>query len=130
MDETPQPNKPALSLERKDDFESRYANVTRYESNVFDLKVLFGEIDLGQTGKEIHRLHTGMTIPWSLVKLVIFYLNVNLILHEAQNGKVNIAPSQIPPRPPENVMGGQETETSRRASEAVQKLYADFMASL
>jgi hypothetical protein len=94
---------PKLKTVRDEDFENIYANVVRYESNAFDLKVVLGEIDLSGA-VETHRMHTGLTIPWSAAKIAIYYLTVNIMFHEALNGKVKLPPSQIPPMlelPPE-----------------------------
>jgi hypothetical protein len=95
--------KPKLKTERDEDFTDIYANVVRYESNAFDLKVVLGEIDL--SGEiETHRMHTGLTIPWSAAKIAIYFLHVNVLFHEALNGKIKLPPSQIPPMvdaPPE-----------------------------
>jgi hypothetical protein len=97
--------KPKLDTKYDDDFTNVYANVVRYQSNAFDLKVVLGEIDL--SGEiETHRMHTGLTIPWSAVKIAIYYLTVNVMFHEALNGKIKLPPSQTPPMvdPPPEVM--------------------------
>ncbi len=93
MDDT---KKPKLITERDNDFTNLYANVVRYESNAFDLKIVLGEIDL--SGEiETHRMHTGLTVPWSAAKLAIYFLHVNVLFHEALNGKIKLPPSQMPP---------------------------------
>jgi hypothetical protein len=97
--------KPKLETKYDDDFTNVYANVVRYQSNAFDLKVVLGEIDL--SGEiETHRMHTGLTIPWSAAKIAIYYLTVNVMFHEALNGKLKLPPSQTPPmvEPPPEVM--------------------------
>src|ERR1700683_1193430 len=89
------PSVPAVQTE---DFRSRYANNARFEATVFDLKILFGETDL-KTGSEIVQQHTAVTIPWALVKVLIYWLQVNFEVTEATVGKVAIPPTQIPPPP-------------------------------
>jgi hypothetical protein len=86
---------PPPKFERDPDLISEYANSARFESTVYDLKIIFGQTDLA-SGSEIIRQHTAITIPWSLVKIALYYLQVNLIVHEGNNGKVTIPPSQIP----------------------------------
>lgn len=91
-----QPPAPApLRFERSNDFSPVYANNARFEATVWDLKLIFGEVDLS-SGNEVVIQHTAITVPWSLVKLLIFFLQGNLILHEAQNGKVRVPPNQLP----------------------------------
>jgi hypothetical protein len=95
--------KPKLDTKYDDDFANIYANVVRYQSNAYDLKIVLGEIDLSGD-IETHRMHTGLTIPWSAAKIAIYYLTVNVMFHEALNGNIKLPPSQIPPMieaPPE-----------------------------
>lgn len=81
---------------RGPDFVDRYANNLRLESSVWDLKLVFGSVDQFAIPVAL-RQHTGVTIPWSEAKLVVYYMYLNILLHEVQNGKVTIAESVWPP---------------------------------
>src|SRR5882724_6093981 len=91
-----------LQFKRVEDFISRYANNVNLEVSVWDLKLLFGELQqpLGESGFVEH--HTAITIPWLQVKILSLYLQLNLLLHEAINGKINVPLNVMPPiQPPD-----------------------------
>jgi hypothetical protein len=89
--QTPSP----LDFKRDDDFVSLYANNVRFEPNVWDLKMVFGELDQS-TGTTIVDQHTAISVSWRQAKLLAYYVGVNLIIHEADNGPVYLPPSVIP----------------------------------
>ena len=95
----PEQNTPSgpINLERSEDFASFYANHIWYENSVWDLKLLFGEVDQSKTNTVLQ--HTGITLSWLQVKLLIYFLQVNLAFNELQNGNVNIPLSVMPPAP-------------------------------
>ena len=93
-EDIPQPA-PA-TFERTQDFTEAYANNVRFESTVLDLKMIFGQSDL-RTGKEVVEQHTAITLPWPLVKIFIYFLTLNMMGHESQNGPITIPPIHIPP---------------------------------
>src|ERR1700680_463733 len=97
--ETAPPQQQVPAFEHTEDFASLYADNVRFESTVWDLKLIFGEIDLS-SGSEIVKQHTAITIPWSLAKLVIFFLQLNVSIQELLSGTVIVPPSQIPPPAP------------------------------
>jgi hypothetical protein len=114
MNET---QKPKPDTKYNDDFNNLYANVVRYQSNAFDLKVVLGEIDLsGEV--ETHRMHTGVTVPWAAAKIAMYYLAANVLFHEALNGKIKLPPSQTPPM--------VEPPTEAMNDPAQRKLYEDL----
>jgi hypothetical protein len=90
---TPTPEIPKLEF----DFESVYANNARFEPSVWDLKFLFGELEQ-HTGREVVTFHTAVTMPWLQVKLLSYYVRLNLAIHEL-NGKIAVPPSLTPPLP-------------------------------
>jgi hypothetical protein len=123
-------SKPRLTLERTPDFVSRYANHVRFESTVFDLKVVFGQTDLSNPPHEVVFQHTAMTIPWADAKLILYYLTVQLIFQEADNGTVvvppNQAPAPLPPLPPHL----KNNEAAQRAHETAAKYRESFLAMM
>ena len=85
----PQP----LKNQRSQDFASVYANNVSFEPSIWDLKLVFGELD--QSSGVIAQ-HTSMTIPWSMAKLLMYHLRLNLLSHEIVYGKIAIAQDVIP----------------------------------
>jgi hypothetical protein len=73
--EFPNAGQPQPQNKRSPDFESLYSNNFAFESSVWDFKIIFGELD--QTLGVIEQ-HTAMTLPWSGVKLLIYYLETNV----------------------------------------------------
>ena len=96
--------KPEIEFRRDEEFASLYANHVRYETSVWNLRLVFGELDLTVFDKEVVNQHTAITLPWLQVRLMIYFLQVNLAVHEARHGKV-ILPSAVahivPPLPNE-----------------------------
>jgi hypothetical protein len=83
-----------LKLKYDEDFEVLYANHIQYELNAFDFKLIFGQLDMGsEPGVEVVNQHTAMSIPWAVAKLMLYFLQVNVALHEAISGKVPLPPS-------------------------------------
>jgi len=97
-DQTSSKPEKGSKLDSEFEFESVYANNTRCELSVWDLKVLFGEL-MQHTGKESVEWHTAVTLPWMQVKILIYYLRVNLALHEFMCGPLNVHPNVMPPKP-------------------------------
>jgi hypothetical protein len=86
------------------DFDSVYANNARFEISVWDLKIVFGQLDQSSE-KPVVDWHTAVTLPWVQAKLLSYYLQVNLAAYEAEQGRIRIpasvAPPEFPPVPPE-----------------------------
>jgi hypothetical protein len=92
-----------VKIERADDFADLYANNVRFESSVWDLKLLFGNLDLSNTPPEIISLHTSVTIPWPTAKIAAYLLAMNVVLHQSEQGNLNVPQRVLPPRPdPDN----------------------------
>jgi len=115
-----------LQLKRADDFESLYANNVRFESSVWDLKLLFGLLDQS-AGGELIEIHTGMSIPWTTAKLMLYYLQMNIMGHELEEGKIKVNPrvypQEIPPLDP--TLAGNEM--AKVARERAVKMREDFI---
>jgi hypothetical protein len=85
-------------FKREDEFASLYANNVSYQPSVWDLKMLFGELDQSETPNLV-RQHTAMTIPWLQVKLCAYYLLLHIIVNQTVNGNIGVPPAVLPPRP-------------------------------
>ncbi|MDQ6758379.1 MAG: hypothetical protein M3Z32_00770 [Acidobacteriota bacterium] len=106
-----------------DDLTTEYANNTAFEATVWDLKLIFGEFSARSKGIE---WHTSITIPWALAKLIIYYLQVNIDIHELDHGKIAIPASMIPDAPPPI----QDDGTAQAIFEIVQRNRERLMESL
>lgn len=83
----------------EDQVDSEYANNVYLEPSVWDLKLIFGEYSGRKNGVD---WHTSITIPWAQAKLLMYYLGVNIAIHElGQNSPTSVPTSMIPPPPPE-----------------------------
>jgi hypothetical protein len=98
--------------QRTADFIARYANYSHIESSLWDAKILFGQTD--QTLGDTVPIHTALTLPWSQLKVLSYFLGVHLAAYEADNGRIKI-PSGIVPLAPPNV--------------AFRELYEKFIAT-
>lgn len=92
MSETEKP----LETKRAEEFISLYANNAQFEASVWDLKILFGQLDQALS---VVDQHTAITMAWPHAKVAAYYMVVNLIIHQARNGHVDLPPSVVPPRP-------------------------------
>jgi hypothetical protein len=95
MDETKRATPAEAEGETLEEIVPVYANNTRFESSVWDLRILFGQLVPGGRGEV--DWHTDVTIPWAQAKLMHLYLGINLGLYELENGQINVPPGVLPP---------------------------------
>ena len=99
-EETPSNPTPKIEFKRDDEFASLYANNVHFESSVWDFKLLFGQLDQSQgTDQTVIDQHTAVTIPWLQVKLMAYFLTINLTFHQNRNGLIQVPPGVLPNRP-------------------------------
>lgn len=125
---TPAGPDPQPDVVRTEDFASTYSNNVQFEQNALDLKVIFGALDL-RGGKITIEQHTSVTMSWVQAKLLSFFLNVNLVAHEAENGKIKIPSKMLPPMPPLP----RELENNPQVKavvEVIRKMREEFIANL
>jgi hypothetical protein len=101
MDEQATPQAPpAIEFKHDEDFTSLYANNVHFESSIWDFKMLFGQLDQSQGADHtVIEQHTAMTVPWLQVKLMAYFLTVNLTFHQNNNGLVRVPTGVLPNRP-------------------------------
>jgi hypothetical protein len=118
---------PDLQPHRSEDFLARYANNVILESNAWDLKLIFGELDQSETPPKIAQ-HTAITLPWSQVKILAYLLGIHLLGHENDFGRIQLPRDAVKPIP-EQVPA--EVSGTVRNAEAVwavlRKRYIDFI---
>jgi hypothetical protein len=85
-------------VRRSEEFASLYANNVQYESSVWDLKMVLGELDQSVTPNAVEQ-HTAVILPWQQAKLAAYFLIVNTMIYEATNGKMPFPSRIIPQRP-------------------------------
>ena len=94
---------PPLPFRHSNDFRRTYANNLQLESSAWDLVIVFGQILQNQPnepGKTIAEQHTAVTLPWPEVKMLKYLLEVNILAHEAEDGKIFVSPRVLPELPP------------------------------
>lgn len=126
-EETPAPSQP--EFERDEDFISLYANNVWFESNAWDLNLVFGQLDPSR-GPNAVRQHTAIALSWMQAKLLAHFLEANIVLHEAKNGKVAI-PSHL--RPPAILPLSSEEENDpvkKETNKRLRELRKRFLDSL
>jgi hypothetical protein len=70
-----------------------YANNFHFEPTVWDLKIHLGTLNQQKAAID---WHAAVTIPWLQVKLVAYYLRLQFLWHECQNGQIKIPASVMP----------------------------------
>jgi hypothetical protein len=113
-----------LQFERGDDFESLYANNVRFESSVWDLKLIFGELDQSRP-LTIVRQHTSISIPWIQAKLLAYFIEVNIGIFESDNGFIRVPSSVTPPLPATFVPADQSNQ-----SNPILEAYVNYFTAL
>ena len=85
----------ANSFAEEFEFESAYANNSRFEPSIWDLKILFGQL-CQHTGSGSMDWHTAITMPWMQAKVFAYYLSLNIAIHEMETGKIDVHPNVLP----------------------------------
>lgn len=81
------------------DITTEYANNAWFGPTIWDLKIVFGELAPVLLKKGVIDWHTAITLPWTQAKLVSYYLQLNVEIHELQNGLIKIPTVMTPPEP-------------------------------
>lgn len=83
----------SLKSKRTEDFASVYANNVAVESTGWDLRLTLGELD---ASSGVVEQHTAVTMPWALVKLLVYLLKVQIAAFEIQNKPIDLLPFMMP----------------------------------
>ena len=89
---------PPMQIVRDSDFTSLYASNVQFESTLWDLKMLFGEVEIAQN--KITQ-HTSMALSWPQAKIAAYFMTINVIFNQNRFGPIFIPPSLVPPPPPD-----------------------------
>ena len=97
------------------DMNTEYANSVGFHPTIWDLKILFGELSSRTPSVD---WHTSMTLSWAQVKLMAYYLQVNLALHESRSGNINVpiemTPMELPALAESATNDSHETATLKK----------------
>ena len=121
-----EPNKD--TFERAHEFSEKYANNVQFESNVWDLRILFGLLDQSGTPTTVQQ-HTAINVPWQQAKLMTYFLYANVLLHESVNGRIKIADSVMPPPIGEFFDKWQEDAKLKLAIEYLEQMRTKFLGA-
>lgn len=104
-----------------EDFTAVYANQCHFELSVWDLKMIFGQLD--QTDRKMAiDWHTAVTVPWQVAKILSYLLRLNIAVYESNNGPIRIPEGSLPPGPVPPT-GDQDTEQNRAFYEFMRKIH-------
>lgn len=125
-----QPIQPARSqFTQIDEFSVSYANNVLLEASEWDLKLVFGQLDLS-TGTPNVEQHTAITIPWLQAKLLHYFLGLNVALFEYQNGKIKIPLGLLPPAPPPLTPEQEADPAAKKLFDLAKKVHQEFTSTL
>lgn len=117
-------------IEKPDDgFISEYANNSLFEPSVWDLKIIFGQLIRAKDGKPGVDWHTAITLPWPQVKLFSYYLQINLAMHEFENGAVKV-PERLYPADLTPTEDERKDKERMVMLETLQKMRQEFIAGI
>ena len=115
-----------IGYQRTEEFYSDYANNVFLENSVWDLKLVFGQLDQSVSPPAIEQ-RAAITIPWTQVKILSYLLSVHLVGFEIANGKIKIPEGLIPPEPPPPTQSQRKAEPNfDQIVEAIRKLRVQF----
>jgi hypothetical protein len=123
------PASPDIEFQRAENFISLYSNNVIFEPTAWDIKIVFGQLDL-VGGKGIARQQVAITIPWAQAKLALYYLRLQVAAMEMQSGKIAIRRDLIPPEPPQLTPEQEAIPSSRELRDLILKMREEFLTTL
>jgi hypothetical protein len=120
------PEEKALTTEI-DAVNAEYANNVYFEATSWDLKMLFGEWNGRSKSVEYH---TSMTIPWAQAKLIAYFLQVNVAIHEANHGHIRVPENFVPLEFPDLEGPAADDPKEIELQKSIKALRDKFIASM
>jgi hypothetical protein len=111
-------------MQLANDYSSVYANNSHFEASVWDLKIIFGELEQ-HTGKSLVDWHTAVTMPWAQAKVLVYYLRTNITFHESTQQAIHV-PTAVVPTKPEPPPEQLDTPVTRAFYEAALKIHEEM----
>ena len=115
----------AVQARQRADFLDRYASNVQFDQSIWGMRIIFGEFRTEQ-GQPWIEQHTGITMPWPAIKLLIAYLEVNLVMHENAFGSIDLPTYLLPPFPPDIAPGVRENPEQFAKATRFHKTIADI----
>jgi hypothetical protein len=116
-------------VQRAPNFLKFYANNVVAEATAWDVRLTFGQFD-NVEGHIINTQQLSVTMSFGLAKLMLFWVEAQILAHEIETGKrVGLRESVLPPLPdlsPEE----QQNPNNVKLREAVKKLRERLIAGL
>jgi hypothetical protein len=119
-----------LTFTRVEDFVAAYANNIQLQPSVWDLKLVFGELDQSSGRADVVEQHTSVTLSWPEAKLLHYYLALALLGHELEDGKIYLPKRVLPPEMLEVPEDLANNPTAVSLREAAVKLREQLLAGL
>ena len=102
-----------------------YANNVFFETNVWDLNLVFGLLDQEQSMPPFKRLGS-VHVPWQQAKIMAYYLMINIAWQERTYGPINV-PESVRPAPFEDFAKTlPDNETTKALIKRAQELRAEL----
>lgn len=116
-----------FKITRHENFESWYANNIQLYPSDFDLRMVFGELDVPTMTIQ---QHTAMTVSWLQAKLMHYFLSVQLGAHELTYGKIPVPQGSLPPEPQPPTGELADDPGNFKLYEYIKKMREQFIESL
>src|SRR3989442_12329545 len=113
---------------RSEDFQEVYSNNIQLESSLWDLKMIFGQLDQRQGRVDVEQ-RVAVTIPWKQVKLLAYFLQANIFFHEKENGRIMLPAGVLPPDPNTVFKDMEDNPKNKEVMEHMQRLRDALIAS-
>jgi len=117
-----------VNYQRSESYRNEYANNTFLEHSAWDLKFNFGQLDQS-IGPNVVVQHTGITMPWLQVKVLLYFLQIHLATYETLNGRIKVPGGVINPVSSPDKEMAQDYPSSVDIYKVMNKIYEDFMAA-
>jgi|SRR5271157_2865026 len=91
-------DQPSDGIIRHEDYVTLYANNVQFQPFEWDLRMTFGELDV-RKGQVIIEQHTAITVTWLQAKLMLYFLGLQVAVHEMSHEPIRIPKSVFPPEP-------------------------------
>src|SRR5260370_35921220 len=95
-----------VTVQRAEDYRSIYANNVLTDATAWDVRLVFGQFDKLTDGTLVNIQQLAVTLPYALAKLMLFWVETQIIAHEIEMGqrvglRPSVSPREIPPVDPQ-----------------------------
>ncbi len=122
----------AAGIHRGENFEALYANNVQLQPFEWDLKIIFGELDVlpDNPGEIVVEQHTAITVPWLQAKLALYYLSLQVAVHELSHEPIRVPQSLIPADPTRPTGDLADDPIALKVYETIKAEREKFLASI